>query len=83
MLKQGADFHFEISEVEITRVDCTSKSHLLKFLYRMLNIKLESTKSKTIAPEMALFSYEKLQYFLICPQKTYVVDTQKCLIEAL
>ena len=37
MLKQGPEFHFEISEVDITRVDC-SLINLVKLLSAILRV---------------------------------------------
>ena len=37
MLKQGPEFHFEISEVEITRVDCITYMPTVQTVYTSFN----------------------------------------------
>ena len=39
MYRQGPDFHFEISEFEITRVDCTHNTYIYAYVLSWKNKK--------------------------------------------
>ena len=62
MLKQGPEFHFEISEVEITRVDCNCiAGRLEQYVYILLDLEYANHE----------LNYQKLRYKIIDPVISY------------